>query len=258
MAGGSLMALHVATALILVAVAIAVSFRRKLGLERDLAIATIRALVQLTALAAILGAVFAHFWLAAIVLPVMLGAATFTSTRRLTGVPNAPKVALISIATASVLALAILFGLGAFRFIPDFFIPIAGMLIGNCMTATSLAGARVRDEITDKVLEVEARLALGVPARESLRPYTRRAAANALIPTIDATKNVGIVVLPGAFVGAALGGASAARAAEVQLIVLFMLLGAVSVAAMISTGLVAREFVGPGERIVLPVAPSRS
>jgi putative ABC transport system permease protein len=126
------------------------------------------------------------------------------------------------------------------------------MLIGNATTA-SLAGSRLRDEIFDKQLEIESRLALGVKAADALNPYVRRSLRTGLIPIIDATKNAGLILIPGAFVGMILGGASPAAAARVQLIVLFMLLGAVAIAGMLVTVLVARAFLGPGERVVLPV-----
>jgi putative ABC transport system permease protein len=244
----------VAITLILVAIAIGVSLYQRLRLERDLVIATVRAIVQLSLVALILKALFSHFWAAAIVLPLMLAAASWTSSRRLKGVPDGPWIAAAAIGTAAAVTLLVLFGLHVFSFSARFFIPLAGMVIGNCMTATSLAGARLRDEITDKVLEVEARLALGVSAKDSLKPYARRAAVASLIPTVDATKNVGIILLPGIFVGTVLAGGSPAEAAKAQLIILFMLLGAVSIAAMTATYLVARVFLGPGERIVVPSA----
>jgi putative ABC transport system permease protein len=183
----------------------------------------------------------------------MLSFAAWTSGARLKGVPRARWLALTSIAFASAISLLILFAGRAFPFEPRFLVPIGGMLIGNCMTVTSLAGARLRDELTDKLLEVEARLALGVSARDALKPYAHRAISAAMIPTIDATKNAGLILLPGAFVGTILGGASPARAAEIQLIVLFMLLGAVAIAGMTATILVGRAFVAPGERIALPI-----
>jgi putative ABC transport system permease protein len=242
----------VGIALSLVVLAVAVSVHRKLGLEKELIIAAARALVQLAAVAAIIHVVLDHMGFSSLLLLVMLSAAAWTSGRRLAGVPRAPWLAGTAIFAASAVTLLILFGLRVFDFEPRFLIPVAGMLIGNSMTATSLAGARVRDEVLDKSLEVEARLALGVPAMTALAPSVRRAASNALIPTIDATKNVGLIFLPGAFVGMILGGEPPAEAAQVQLIVLFMLLGAVAVAGMATTFLVARAFVGPGERIVVP------
>jgi putative ABC transport system permease protein len=245
----------VGLSLILVAVALGVSLRFKLKLESDLAIATVRAIVQLSVVALIITFVFEHELLAAAVIVAMLGAAAWTSGRRLRGIPRGPQLAVLAISSGAIVGLVVVFGAGVFDLQPRFLIPIAGMLIGNCMTAVSVAGSRVREELTDKTLEIEARLALGVRAREALNPYIRRATTTALIPVIDTTKTVGLITLPGAFTGMLLGGATPAQAARVQLIVLFMLLGAVAIAGMATTLLVTRMFVGAGERIVLP--PSR-
>lgn len=242
----------VAFSLILVAVAIGVSRWLSLRLESDLVIAVVRALAQITVVAATIQAAFSHLGWAGLFLMIMLAAAAWTSARRLVGVPNAAVLALVSIAISAGLAVAVLFGTGVFDFRPRFLIPIAGMLIGNSMIATSLAGNRLRDDIAARASEIEARLALGVSAAEALLPYRRRAVTTGLIPTIDATKNVGLILLPGAFVGMVIGGASPAEAARVQLIVLFMLLGAVAVAGMIATMLVARSFMAPGERLLVP------
>jgi putative ABC transport system permease protein len=242
----------VAISALLVLVAVAVSMRFKLKLESDLAIATGRAVLQLCVVALVVTFVFEHEALALAVILVMLGAAAWTSGRRLHGIPRAPQLAALAISVGAIVAVALLFGAGVFDLEPRFLIPITGMLIGNCMTAVSVAGARVRDELTEKTLEVEARLALGVRAREALNPYIRKATTTALIPVIDTTKTVGLITLPGAFTGMLLAGATPAQAARVQLIVLFMLLGAVAISGMAAALLVTRMFVGPGERIILP------
>jgi putative ABC transport system permease protein len=185
------------------------------------------------------------------VIALMLVAAAWTTTGRLKGVPRAPQLAVLGISSGAVIALVVLFGGQVFELEPRYLIPIAGMLIGNCMTAVSVAGSRVREELTEKTLEIEARLALGVTARDALNPYIRKATTTALIPVIDTTKTVGLITLPGAFTGMLLGGATPAQAARVQLIVLFMLLGAVAISGMTAALAVTRMFVGPGERIVL-------
>ena len=244
--------IDVALAMILVAVAACVSAGLRLQIEKELVIAVLRALVQLSLLALAVQAVFDDLGLSALLLIVMLAAASWTSRRRLKGVPRAMPLAAAAISAASGTALSVLFLTDVFPAQPRYVIPIAGMLIGNSMTATSLAGSRLRDELVDKALEVEARLALGVRATDALKTYVRRAITTALLPTIDATKNVGLILLPGAFVGMLLGGASPARAAEVQLIVLFMLTGAVAVASMTAAILVGRAFVGAGDRLVIP------
>ena len=252
MATGAELVTDVLLALILVVLAIALSRAQRLGLESELVVSVVRAIVQLGAVTAVIHVVFDHLGLAGVFLVVMLVAAALTSGRRLAGVRSARWLAAMTIGVSALVALLILFGTRVFPFEPQYLIPIGGMLIGNSMTAVSLAGARLRDEINDKTLEIESRLALGVPARVALRPYARRAAAASLIPTIDSTKNVGLIFLPGAFVGMMLAGASPAEAAGVQLVVLFMLLGAVSVAGMLITVLVGRAYIAPGERIVVP------
>ena len=65
----------------------------------------------------------------------------------------------------------------------------------------------------------------------------RLAAARALVPALDQTRNVGLVVLPGAYVGLLLGGASPAEAGRVQFLVLLGLLVAETVAALVVTRL---------------------
>lgn len=250
MAGGVTgMVTDAALSLILVAVALGISLRERLSLEKDLLLATGRAAVQLAVVAAVITVAFQHLGYAGLFLVVMIVAAAWTSGRRLAGVPNSYVLAAVAISLASGVALLVLFGAGVFSFSPRFLIPLGGMLIGNTMNATSLAGVRLRDEISDKRLEIESRLALGVRARDAILPSARRAAAIALLPTIDSTKNVGLIFLPGAFVGVILGGGSPAQAAKVQLIVMFMLLGAVALAGVTSTYLVARAHIAPGERI---------
>ena len=85
-------------------------------------------------------------------------------------------------------------------------VPIAGMMVGNSMTATILAARRLTDELRDKRDEVEARLALGQHSRQAATPYVRAALRAALTPQIEATKATGLVFLPGVMTGLILAG----------------------------------------------------
>jgi putative ABC transport system permease protein len=69
-------------------------------------------------------------------------------------------------------------------------------------------------------------------------------AALALTPGMDQTRLVGLVTLPGAFVGALLGGASAWEAAAVQLLVLVTLLVAQAISVLVTTELTIRGRLG--------------
>ena len=55
-----------------------------------------------------------------------------------------------------------------------------------------------------------------------------------MLPTIDQTKVVGLVALPGAMTGMILAGASAQSAIRLQLVVMYMLLGGNAVAALVA------------------------
>jgi putative ABC transport system permease protein len=236
----------------LVVVAIVLSRAGRLGLERDLAISALRAAVQLTVVGAVVTLVFDHAGLAAAFVTVMLATATFTSGRRLRGVPGAPARAGAAIALGAATGLVPLLASGAFSTTPRELIPVAGILIGGAMVATSVTGSRLVEQVKDDLAAIETRLALGVPVREALAGPVRRAATTGLIGLLDQTKNVGLVTLPGTFVGLVLGGASPAEAARVQLTVLLALLAVEVMAALTVARLVVAGVTAPGERITRP------
>jgi putative ABC transport system permease protein len=243
---------QVAVAVGLVVVVIVLSRVRGLGVERPLAIATVRAGVQLAAVGALITVVFEHAGLAAVLVAVMLGAATVTAGGRLRGVPLPALRAAVAIAAGAGCGLVPLLVSGAFSTGPRELIPVAGILIGGAMAATSLTGRRLVEAIGDELAVIETRLALGVTASAAMGPVVRGAVATGLIPAIDQTKNVGLVTLPGTFVGLVLGGASPAEAARVQLTILLALLGVQTIAALVVAALVTRAVSRPGERVVLP------
>lgn len=245
---------QVAVAVGLVLGAIALSALARLGLERELAVVALRAIVQLTAVGLLVTLVFEHVSLAAGFVVVMLGAASLTSGKRLEGLPRARArlLAAVAIGAPALAALGVLLAAGAFPATPRGIVPVAGILIGGAMAAVSLTGRSMVQELGDRIDEIEARLALGASARAALEPSLRRAVHTALVPAMDQTRNVGLVTLPGTFVGLILGGASPGEAARVQLTVLLALLAVELVAALLLARLVAAHAVAPGERVVPP------
>jgi putative ABC transport system permease protein len=236
----------------LVVLAIVLSRIGGLGLERDLAVSAVRAAVQLAAVGAVVTLVFEHAGLAAAFVAVMLTTATLTSSRRLRGVPDAWARAGAAITLGAATGIVPLLASGAFSTTPRELIPVSGILIGGAMAATSVTGRRLVEQVTDDIAAIETRLALGVSVRTALAGAVRRAATTGLIPLIDQTKNVGLVTLPGTFVGLVLGGASPAEAARVQLTVLLGLLAVEIVAALTVSRLVVAGVTAPGERITRP------
>jgi putative ABC transport system permease protein len=122
-------------------------------------------------------------------------------------------------------------------------VPVVSILIGGAMTATSLAGRRALDTLRTRYGEYEAALALGFTTREAAVEICRPSAADAMVPALDQTRTVGLVTLPGAFVGVLLGGGGPVQAGAVQLLVLVGLLAAETVATLVTIELVARQVI---------------
>ena len=243
---------QVIVAAALAIVAIVLSRAARLGLERELAVTAVRAAVQLAAVGAVVTLVFEHAGLAAAFVAVMLGTASVTSARRLRGVPQALLRAAAAIAAGAAIGIAPLLLSGAFGTEPRELIPVAGILIGGAMAAASVTGRRLTEHVREDVAGIETRLALGVPVREALSGGVRGAVTTGLVPLLDQTKNVGLVTLPGTFVGLVLAGASPGEAARVQLTVLLALLAVELVAALAVARLVVAGLTAPGERVRVP------
>jgi putative ABC transport system permease protein len=241
--------LQVACGVGFVALAALLARRLKLGLSRELALAALRATVQLAAVGALIALVFEVDALAIAFVAAMVATAALTSGGRLKRVPHARARSIAAIGIPAVGAAAILIAVGAFEATPRAAIPTAGILIGGAMTATTLTGRRLLEGLSSDADAIETRLALGDRIREALAPTVRQAIKTGLVPAIDQTRNVGIVTLPGTFVGLVLGGAAPAEAARIQLTVLLTLLAVELLSATAIAELIVRTRIAPGERL---------
>ncbi|WP_425086223.1 ABC transporter permease [Streptomyces hainanensis] len=215
------------------------------GYARSVLVAGGRAVVQLAAVSFLIGWVVGSWAALAGFLLVMYAVAVWTAGRRITD-NGSWRWAAVPIGAGPVPVLAAVLATGLVPARGITLIPVAGILIGGSLTATALAGRRALEELTTRRGEVEAALALGLPPREARLEIARPAASGALIPGLDQTRTVGLVTLPGAFVGMLLGGASPAQAGAVQLFVLLALLAAQTVAVALTLELVARGLLSRG------------
>jgi uncharacterized protein (TIGR00245 family) len=215
--------------------------------ERPVVVAVLRATLQLAVVSAVLVPVVGSLVLSAAFVLLMLAVATVTAAGRISGRPardpavrrRLPAVA-VPVAVGALPVAALVVGSGAVPLRGVAVIPVAGILIGGAMTAASLAGRRMREELTLRRGEVEAALSLGFPPRDAVLLVARDAAATALVPPLDQTRTVGLVTLPGAFVGVLLGGGSPLQAGAAQLLVLVGLLATDVTTVWIVSELVAR------------------
>jgi putative ABC transport system permease protein len=232
--------LGVALVLLLLTAA-ALTYLTRLGPVNGILAAGARAIAQLAAVSVVITWVASHLPAATAFIATMFLAAVRTAGRRITkcqGWSWAWAAAPLAVAVGPVLLLLTLTGILPTDGIA--LIPVAGILLGGALTATALSGRRALDELTVRHGEVEAALALGLPDREARLLICREAAATALIPGLDQTRTVGLVTLPGAFVGMLIGGASPVEAGAVQLFVLIALLAVQATAVAGTLELIAR------------------
>jgi len=235
---------EVALSLVLVALAVAVSRWRKADLEADLGLAVLRSFLQLTAVGYVIQAVFESdsLWVVVALLSAMVVLATFTAGSRARAVPGALVPLGIALGTAAAVTLGLVLVLGVFQPEPRYLVPVGGMVIGNAMTAAAVALNRLGDEVGSRRGEVEATLALGATSRQASAGLVTRSLRSAMIPLVDQTKTTGLITFPGIMVGMLLGGAEPLDAVRLQLVILWILLGAVALASLIATSLGVRGF----------------
>ncbi|WP_431953018.1 ABC transporter permease [Nocardia lijiangensis] len=202
--------------------------------------AAVRGALQLAAVALVLAAALAHLWSAILVLAVMFVAAVVTSARRAGAGNSGPWLALaLGAGVGAVLPAMLLSGVVPIEGVAV--VPIGGIVLGGAMTATSLAARRALDAVEQRRGEIEAALSLGFTERDARLEMIRPTAADALLPGVDQTRTVGLVTLPGTFVGVLIASGSAIQAGAVQILVLSGLLLAQSCAVAVTIELVARR-----------------
>ena len=237
---------------VLTATAVTVARLGRLGVQREQLVAAVRAVVQLAAVSAVIAAVLRSVWWSLGFVLLMALVATFTSTRRL-AVPLRQGVWIglaIALGSGPVVALCLVSGVVPFN--GPGLLPVAGILVGNAMTAATLAGRRALQELRAQKGTYEAALALGIASPEAIRLVVERTAPEGLMPGIDQTRTVGLVTLPGAYVGVLLGGGSAVEAGAAQVLVLIGLLAVQAVTTSTVITLVAGRRVLPAELQGLP------
>ena len=244
-------------ALALVGVAIVVSRWRGAGLESDIAVAAIRSFIQLTAIGYVITVIFEQdsLWLVAALIAVMIVFGAFTARSRAKGVPGALVPLLIALTAAGVSTLGLVVALGIFDATPRYLVPVGGMVIGNAMTASAVALNRLGEDVHEQGAKIEATLALGATASQAVEPIVKRSLRSGMITLVDSTKTTGLIFFPGTMVGMLLAGAKPVDAVRLQLILLYVLLGSVSIAALTATYLARRNFFTEAHQLREPPVP---
>ncbi len=230
--------------LILVGLAIGLAGWLRLGITRDLVVASVRAAIQLLVVGLLLTTLFASSFdrLGAFLwVVVMVGIATSVIGRR----ASAPSrslyvVAGSTVALSTALSLLIVFATGVFELSAVGIVVMAGITIGNALPSAVLGVNQAVAAHRDGVGQLEALLSLGMDRSQVMRFMAPRPARTTLIPQVERTKVVGLIALPGAMTGLLLAGVDPIDAVLIQILVMYLVLGATALCVVVTVAAVSR------------------
>ncbi len=244
---------------LLVLALIGLATRLGLGIGRQLLIAALRTTVQLLLVGLILESVFAssQLPLIALIMLVMLTVAAWEilarQKRKLKGWWGFGVSALsLFISSFLITALALVLVIKAEPwYLPQYSIPLLGMLLGNTMNGIALGMDRLVQTAWQQRSVIEQRLMLGQRDRDAIREITRDAMRAGMIPIINAMAAAGIVSLPGMMTGQILAGSSPVEAVKYQILIMFLVTAGTGFGVISVLQLIARRMFDKRERLRL-------
>ncbi|MBP0004369.1 MAG: iron export ABC transporter permease subunit FetB [Cyanobacteria bacterium SBC] len=214
----------------MVAIAIGLSAWQKLGLEWQLSLAAARTIVQLLVVGSVLQVVFTWKHPLALVglLAVMLSIASVVARNRIhTKIPSLFVLVWGAIGASAALTLVYINTLVLRQpetwTNPQYLIPLGGMMMGNAMNASAIAGERFVSNLQNHQLEIETHLCLGATSKQALASYRKDAIRAGMISIVNAMMVVGLVTLPGTITGQLLSGVDPLDAAAYQILIMLAL-----------------------------------
>lgn len=238
----------VLAALALIAIALVISWRLGIGVERSIIWAATRATVQLIAVGLLFTVIFrselAQLW-AWLWVAVMVAIATYVVRRRAPKMVDVTLPAFVAVAGSAILSVIAIFGFGVLELDPVRLVVIVGITLGNSLG--SAVGGVVQTVALAKSRpgEIEALLALGMKREHVVRYVAPESARLALVNQIERTKVVGLIALPGAMTGLLLAGVDPLDAVVLQLLVMLIVLGSVAVSVLATVLSTASKTVSP-------------
>ncbi len=140
-----------------------------------------------------------------------------------------------------------LFFLGAvikldFLFEARYFIPITGMLIGNCLSNNIIALNSFYHKLNREQLQYRYSIANGATRNEAIKGFIADALKKSLNPTIATTAVIGLISLPGMMTGQILGGSNPSVAIKYQIMIMITILVSSLITVVLSI-LISNRFV---------------
>lgn len=211
-----------------------------LRLNRDIVIGILRMSIQLALVGIYLKTLFDlnNPWLNGLWILVMLIVADLTILRR-----AGLKARYFALAAFTAIASSVLFSTAYLVILviqpthyydARYIVPLAGMILGNCLQGNVIALERFFSELRKNENEYATFLMLGATRWEAVRPYFRNAIKAALNPTIAGMATMGLVSLPGMMTGQILGGSEPLLAVKYQIAIMICIFTSTTMACIIN------------------------
>ncbi|MGC9007142.1 MAG: ABC transporter permease [Sulfurihydrogenibium sp.] len=223
---------------VLIAIAVYLSYKEKVGLEKEILINSIRAFIQLL----ILG--YALVFILKLTNPLglfgilfaMVIFATYTAVKRV-NITDGLKTAFLSIFLSSFIIIGVLVITQVLSLKANELIPIGGMIIGNALNAYTQTMERFKSDVKNNIDLIENFIALGVPLKEAFRLQIKNCITAALIPILNNLQTLGIIWIPGITAGMVLAGANPIHAVFFQLVIMFSMVAVAVLTSYFGTNL---------------------
>ena len=211
-----------------------------LRLSRDIAVSILRMSIQLALVGIYLKMLFElnHPWLNGLWILMMLVVADLSILKR-----AGLKARYFALATFMAIASSILFTT-AFLVIlviqpvhfydARYIVPLAGMILGNCLQGNVIALERFYSALRKNENEYATFLLLGASRWEAVLPYFRDAIKAAINPTIAGMATMGLVSLPGMMTGQILGGSEPWLAVKYQIAIMICIFTSTTLVGVIN------------------------
>ncbi len=239
----------------LLVIVLLLSWRLRLGLARDILTAGVRMVVQLLLVGLVLGWVFSlqNPWLVlgiAVVMTFLAAQSAAQRSRR--RYPQLLLDSFVAILTSSFLVTGLVLD-GILRiqpwYLPQYLVPVLGMVLGNSLTGVSLATERFTSTLVNDRERIEGLLALGATRREAVRGPLREALRAGMIPTLNSMAVMGVVSLPGMMTGQILAGADPTTAVRYQVVIMFVIACTTTMACLAWLELAFQRLFDPQHRL---------
>ena len=250
-------AAELALASLFIVAAGAISLWGRIGLGKPILMGAVRCVLQLTIMGYVLSFIFgiASPWVVLLLFCVMVAFAVRivrgnVSEKSIPFVLPSFVTMLLVYAVVTSTVSGLIVGVRPFWH-PQYFIPLAGMVAGNSMTALGLSLDRLLSDLKAKRDLVEMQLCLGATPVEASQDIFRDALKAGMIPSVNSLAGVGLVFLPGMMTGQILSGEDPMLAIRYQIVVMFMLVASTALTVSLVLGIVRQRCFTPGRQLLL-------